>query len=86
MSYFVKNKKTTPTFTETLILRKEHQMIAPTSNSTSVNAFLSKPLPSPTIACISNNPNPSTCLGIIPTFRENEFQLNAESFMLNGVV
>ncbi|KAL3788099.1 hypothetical protein HJC23_008161 [Cyclotella cryptica] len=86
LSYFVKKKKTAPTFTETSILQKEHQNTAPTSNSTSVNAFSSKPLQSPTSAFTANNPNPSTCQGIVPKFRENEFQLNAEAFMLNGAV
>jgi hypothetical protein len=86
LSYFDKKKKTTPTFTEISEFQREHQITTPTSNSTSVNAFSSKPSPSSTIACTSNNQNPSTCQGIVPKFRENEFQLNAEAFMLNGAV
>lgn len=86
LSYFVKKQKTTPTSTETSILQREHQNPAPTNNSTSFNALSTKPLQTPTSAFTANNRNPSTCQGIVPKFRENEFQLNAEAFMLNGAI
>lgn len=58
LCYFVGKNKTTPTLTETSILRKENQTAPPRSNSTSLNAFLSNKFPPHTIECTSNNPIP----------------------------